>query len=133
MHGLTDEDLEIRRRARAFVDTLIPYEVEVELADGVLPEALVKEHHEEAIRRGLYATNMPTSVGGPGFSALQQVLVQEQVGRVTNGLAWCLHTPPQWWAEVATERTAEPVAAAGRGAGSGTSATPSPRSSPAVT
>ncbi len=104
MHGLTNEDLEIRRRARAFVDTLIPYEVEVELADGVLPEALVKEHHEEAIRRGLYATNMPTSVGGPGFSALQQVLVQEQVGRVTNGLAWCLHTPPQWWAEVATEQ-----------------------------
>ncbi len=103
MHGLTDEDLEIRRRAREFVDTLIPYEVEVELAGGVLPEALVKEHHEEAIRRGLYATNMPTSVGGPGLSALQQVLVQEQVGRVTNGLAWCLHTPPQWWADVATE------------------------------
>ena len=103
MHGLTDEDLEIRRRARAFVDTLIPYEVEVELAGGVLPEALVKEHHEEAIRRGLYATNMPTSVGGPGLSALQQVLIQEQVGRVTNGLAWCLHTPPQWWADVATE------------------------------
>jgi len=103
VHGLTDDDLEIRRRARAFVDTLIPYEVEVELAGGVLPEALVKEHHEEAIRRGLYATNMPKSVGGPGLSALQQVLVQEQVGRVTNGLAWCLHTPPQWWAEVATE------------------------------
>ncbi len=67
MHGLTDEDLEIRRRAREFVDTLIPYEVEAELAGGVLPTALVKEHHEEAIRRGLYATNMPTSVGGPGL------------------------------------------------------------------
>ena len=42
-----------------------------------------------------------------GFTSLQQVLVQEQVGRVTNGLAWCLHTPPQWWAEVATEEQRE--------------------------
>ena len=43
------------------------------------------------------------SVGGPGFTALQQVLVQEQVGRVTNALAWVMHTPPQWWADVATD------------------------------
>ena len=107
MDGLSEADLEIRRRAREFVDTLIPYEVEAELAGGVLPPELVKEHHEEALRRGLYATNMPTSVGGPGFTALQQVLVQEQVGRVTNGLAWCLHTPPQWWVEVATEEQLE--------------------------
>ncbi len=102
MSGLSEDDLEIRRRAREYVDTLVAYEVETELADGVLAPELAKEHHEEAIRRGLYATNMPASVGGPGFTALQQVLVQEQVGRVTNGLAWCLHTPPQWWVDVAT-------------------------------
>ena len=107
MDGLSETDLEIRRRAREFVDTLIPYEVETELAGGVLRPELVKEHHEEALRRGLYATNMPPAVGGPGFTALQQVLVQEQVGRVTNGLAWCLHTPPQWWVEVATEEQRE--------------------------
>jgi alkylation response protein AidB-like acyl-CoA dehydrogenase len=107
MDGLSVTDLEIRRRAREFVDTLIPYEVETELAGGVLAPELVKEHHAEALRRGLYATNMPPSVGGPGFTALQQVLVQEQVGRVTNGLAWCLHTPPQWWVEVASEEQLE--------------------------
>ena len=33
--------------------------------------------------------------------------MQEQVGRVTNGIAWCLHTPPQWWVEVATEEQRE--------------------------
>jgi alkylation response protein AidB-like acyl-CoA dehydrogenase len=107
VHGLTDEDLDIRRRAREFTDTLIPSEVEAELADGMLPGALAEQHHEEALRRGLYATNMPESVGGPGFTALQQVLVQEQVGRVTNGLAWCMHTPPQWWVEVATPEQLE--------------------------
>jgi acyl-CoA dehydrogenase len=103
MHGLSERDLEIQRNAADFADSLIPFEVEAELGGGVLPDEVAKAHHEEALDRGLYAANMPTSVGGPGFSALQQVLVQEQVGRVTNGLAWVMHTPPQWWCAVATE------------------------------
>ncbi|GAA2124369.1 acyl-CoA dehydrogenase family protein [Nocardioides bigeumensis] len=107
MDGLSEADHDIRRRARAFVDALMPYEVETELAGGVLDPELVAKHHHAALESGLYATNMPTSLGGPGFTSLQQVLVQEQVGRVTNGLAWCLHTPPQWWVEVATDEQRE--------------------------
>ena len=107
MTGLSQEDLEIRRRAREFTDALIPHEVETELADGAVPPELAGKLHRAALDSGLYAANMPTSVGGPGFTALQQVLVQEQVGRVTNGLAWCLHTPPQWWADVATQEQLE--------------------------
>ena len=107
MTGLSDEDLDIRRRAREFTDALIPYEVEAELAGGVLPAEVTEKFQRAALDSGLYATNMPTSVGGRGFTSLQQVLVQEQVGRVTNGIAWCLHTPPQWWAEVATEEQLE--------------------------
>lgn len=103
MYGLTTEDLLIQDKARAFVDSLIPYELEAEEAGGRLPEELAAEHHARAIELGLYATNMPASVGGPGLSALQQVLVQEQTGRATNALAWVMHTPPQWWVEVATD------------------------------
>ena len=47
-------------------------------AGGVLPAGLSEKLHHAALDSGLYATNMPTSVGGPGFTALQQVLVQEQ-------------------------------------------------------
>ena len=36
---------------------------------------------------GFEAINMPKELGGGGFTILQQVLVQEQVGRVTNALA----------------------------------------------
>ncbi|MCV7228956.1 acyl-CoA dehydrogenase family protein [Mycolicibacterium komossense] len=103
MYGLSDEDLRIRDTAREFAQSLMPYEVEAELADGALPTELTAEHQARAIELGLFATNMPTSVGGRGCTALQQVLVQEQVGTVTNGLAWVAHTPPQWWVEVATE------------------------------
>ncbi len=107
MHNLSDAEREIRDRARHFVDSLIPLEVQAELAGGALPDELVKAHHEQAIELGLYATNMPASVGGPGLSMLQQVLVQEQTGRATNALAWVMHTPPAWWAEVATQEQKE--------------------------
>jgi alkylation response protein AidB-like acyl-CoA dehydrogenase len=103
MFQLSEDDLRIRRAAREFADELIPLEVEAELAGGELPVDVSQRHHEEAIARGLYATNMPTSVGGPGCTMLQQVLVQEQVGRVSNGLAWVMHTPPAWWVDVATD------------------------------
>ena len=59
MYGLTAEDIQIRDKARAFVDSLIPYEVEAELAGGYLPKELADQHHERAIELGLYATNMP--------------------------------------------------------------------------
>ena len=103
MYGLTAEDQRIRDTARAFVDSLIPHEAEAEELRGHLPPQLAAQHHDHAIELGLYATNMPVSVGGPGFTALQQVLVQEQVGRATNALAWVMHTPPQWWVDVATD------------------------------
>src|SRR3954463_15843174 len=103
MYGLSDEDLRIRDTAREFAQSLMPYEVDAEMAGGILPKELTAEHQARAIELGLFATNMPTSVGGVGCTALQQVLVQEQVGSVTNGLAWVAHTPPQWWVEVATD------------------------------
>ena len=59
-------------------------------------------HKKRAIELGLFATNMPRDLGGVGASALQQVLVQEQVGRVTNALGWVAATPPSWFPPVAT-------------------------------
>ncbi|HZZ97728.1 MAG TPA: acyl-CoA dehydrogenase family protein [Jatrophihabitantaceae bacterium] len=103
MYGLSEQDRRIQHAARQFADELLPFEVQAELAGGPLPDELTQRHHEQAIERGLYATNMPASVGGRGCTMLQQVLVQEQVGRVTNGVAWVMHTPPAWWADVATE------------------------------
>ena len=104
MYGLTAEDQRIRDTAYAFAESLIPYEVEAELAGGVLPKELTAAASTTGPSSwGCTPPTCPHSVGGPGCTALQQVLVQEQVGRVTNGLAWAAHTPPQWWADVATD------------------------------
>jgi acyl-CoA dehydrogenase len=102
MYGLSAEDLEIQARARTFADELIPFEVEAEMNGGDLPKDVVAAHKSRAIELGLYATNMPKELGGGGRTSLQQVLVQEQVGRVTNALAWVAATPPSWLPAVAT-------------------------------
>lgn len=103
MYGLGAEDLELQARARAFTDELVEWERVAEENDGRVPADVARGHRKRAIELGLHATNMPTSVGGQGCTTLQQVLVQEQGGRVTNGLAWCLATPPSWWPEVAND------------------------------
>jgi alkylation response protein AidB-like acyl-CoA dehydrogenase len=103
MYGLSDEDLAIQQRARDFVEQLMPYEQEAELNEGKIPEELQEKFRAQAKELGLVATNMPVELGGQGCSMLQCVLVQEQGGRVTNGLAWMMATPPRWWVEVATD------------------------------
>jgi acyl-CoA dehydrogenase len=102
MYGLSAEDLEIQARARTFADELIPLEVEAEMNGGDLPKDVVAAHKARAIELGLYATNMATELGGGGCTSIQQVLVQEQVGRVTNALGWVAATPPSWLPTVAT-------------------------------
>jgi alkylation response protein AidB-like acyl-CoA dehydrogenase len=102
MYGLTDEDLAIHERARTFADEVIPHEEAAELAGGELPADVAAAHAARARELGLCATNMPKELGGGGCTTLQQVLVQEQVGRVTNALAWAVSTPPSWLPAVAT-------------------------------
>jgi acyl-CoA dehydrogenase len=102
MYSLSDEDLRIQARAATFADELIPLEVTAELNDGELPKEVTAGHAARARELGLCATNMPPELGGLGYTALQQVLVQEQGGRVTNALAWVASTPPSWLPAVAT-------------------------------
>jgi acyl-CoA dehydrogenase len=102
MYGLSDGDVEIQSRARSFADELIPFEVEAELAGGDLPADVVAGQAKRARELGLCATNMPKELGGAGCTTLQQVLVQEQAGRVTNALGWVAATPPSWLPAVAT-------------------------------
>ena len=102
MFALTDEDRDVQARARALADELIPDEVEAELSGGALPEETVGRHRERARGLGLTAINMPKDLGGAGLNLFQQVLVQEQIGRVTNGLGWVMTTPASWLPAAAT-------------------------------
>ncbi len=102
MHSLSDADLQVQARAAAFADELIPFEVEAEMNGGELDKDLTARHKARAIELGVHSANMPAELGGGGATSLQQVLIQEQVGRVTNALAWPAATPPSWLPAVAT-------------------------------
>jgi acyl-CoA dehydrogenase len=105
---MTDADREIQERTRSFVEAeLIPHEVEAEMHGGRLPDEVRERHHRLAIELGLWAMNMPKELGGGGLSMFQQVLVSEQIGRVTNALGWCVHTPAAWAPAVVSEAQLE--------------------------
>ena len=104
MFPMADEDCEIQADARRFVDEeLIPREVEAEMNEGELPEDVVESQKAKLHDLGLHAINMPRGLGGAELTTFQQVLVSEQIGRVTNGLGWVLHTGPEWAIEAMNE------------------------------
>ena len=102
MYGLSEEDRQIQAQARGFADELIPLEDEAERSGGELPSDVTAAHAKRARELGLHSTNMPEELGGGGCTTLQQVLVQEQMGRITNALGWVAATPPSWLPAVAT-------------------------------
>jgi acyl-CoA dehydrogenase len=72
-------------RARALTESIMAHELDCEEQNGLSPEA----HGEIADRvreLRLNAINMPAEWGGQGLSVLDQVLVQEELGRLTNAL-----------------------------------------------
>ena len=86
-YPMTDEDRAIQDAMRRFVDEeLIPFEVEAELHDGVIAEDAVQRQKARLREMGLSAINMPKELGGDGLTMFQQVLVSEQIGRVTNAI-----------------------------------------------
>ena len=84
---LTAAQEALRANARRYVvEVLQPLEVELERAGGKLPPERGAELRRLAIEAGLAGGELPVSVGGGGWTMLEQVLVHEQYGRVTGGL-----------------------------------------------
>jgi alkylation response protein AidB-like acyl-CoA dehydrogenase len=79
---------------RQFVTTeLLPLEVEVELADGRLDPAVRARLQDRARELGLNGFALPAYLGGQGFNWLAQVVVSEEIGKVTNGLGFVIPDP----------------------------------------
>jgi acyl-CoA dehydrogenase len=86
---LTVDQLELQQRARTFVETvLIPLELEAEERGGLLPDETIEHIKQEAIAARLNGGRFAPEYGGQGWSMLEWFLVNEQFGRVTNGIHW---------------------------------------------
>jgi butyryl-CoA dehydrogenase len=76
---------ELQARAASLAAEIMVHEEACEVANGLPPEVHA-EVGERVRAHGLQAINMPAEWGGAGLSVLDQVIVQEQLGQLTNAL-----------------------------------------------
>jgi len=79
------EQLELRERAQSLAEAIIPFEIPCEEGRG-LPDESLAEIRRLTLDHRLNAVNMPAEWGGQGLSVLEQVVVQERLGQLTNAL-----------------------------------------------
>lgn len=77
--------MELKERARTLVPQLAQYEDECE-GNGRLSEESRREIKKIVLNSGLVAMNAPVEWGGAGLSWLKQIAVEEELGKLTNGL-----------------------------------------------
>ncbi len=88
--GYSSRLLDLKERAAGLTSLLMAYEEECETQGGLSAERLA-QLRPDVVKWGLQAINMPEEWGGAGLSCLEQVIVQEELGKLTNGLwdvAW---------------------------------------------
>ena len=94
-----------QRKAREFAeDVLQPHEVEAELNGGNLPAEVRAAHKKKALALGFSRMDVPQAHGGLELPIVAQVAVWEQLGRVTNALAWCFAEPQSWMFEACSRQ-----------------------------
>ena len=98
--GMTPTALEWQKKIRKFVnDELIPWEVHAEKNYGELPKEIANKHRDLAISLGLPGMGITKEIGGLGLSMFEQMIIWEQLGRVTNALCWCFSEAQDWMEE----------------------------------
>ncbi len=93
-----EREAELRQRAAEFVEqVLMPLEVPAELAGGRLPEADRRRVADAALAARLHGGRHAVEHGGNGWTTREWFLVEEQLGRTTNGVSWYVPNAYNVW------------------------------------
>ncbi len=77
---------------RSFVDThLVPREVEAEMNDGFIAAEAHEAIYRATEEMGLLYPSLPDAAGGRHLTKFEIAVIQEALGRATNGLWGCYH------------------------------------------
>lgn len=82
--SFSEREVEIRARGRALADALHRFELPIDEANDAVPPALEREIRDVCLASSLFAPNFPVELGGAGLTLGEQVILEEQVGRVSN-------------------------------------------------
>ena len=89
----TEEQNLLIETAKRFVEEeLYPYEAQVEKEDKVDPE-LRQQIIDRSKQIGLYAANMPESLGGGGLDSLSMCMLDRELGRASMALQYTVGRP----------------------------------------
>ena len=89
----TEEQNLLIETAKRFVEEeLYPYEAQVEKEDKVDPE-LRQQIIDRSKQVGLYAANMPESLGGGGLDSLSMCMLDRELGRASMALQYTVGRP----------------------------------------
>jgi acyl-CoA dehydrogenase len=96
--GRAEDYADLQARAAALVDeVLIPLEVTAELAGGPLPAEAQALIREKSMEYGVHGGPHAREHGGHGWSTTEWFLVEEQLGRTTNGVTWYIPNAYNVW------------------------------------
>ena len=96
---------DLRARAAAFVDeVLIPVEVTAELAGGPLPQEVQLMIRQKSMEQRLQGGLHRSEHGGNSWSTTEWFLVEEQLGRSTNGVSWYMPNAYNVWKSASPEQ-----------------------------
>jgi alkylation response protein AidB-like acyl-CoA dehydrogenase len=99
-YPLSPATLQWQRTAREYAEReLIPHEEYAEQHEGKLPAGVAALHKARGIALGFSRMDAPVAQGGLGLSMLDQAIVWEQLGRVTNALCWSTSEAHSWMFE----------------------------------
>jgi len=91
---LSPRERDLAAQARALCDeVLVPLELITD-EHGELPEDERAAVRQAVRDRGFAGINHSKEEGGCGFTMLEQAVIEEQLGRATNGLWSCVWRPP---------------------------------------
>ena len=91
---LSDEHRALSGKSREFCEQVLqPLELTVEENRG-LPASERPALRESVLDWGFAAINHSREDGGAGYNLFEQTLINEQMGRATNGLWSCVWQPP---------------------------------------
>ncbi len=103
-YPLSASTLEWQRKSREYTDVeLIPWEETAEMNEGKLPPEVFARHKKIALELGFSKMDAPINQGGLALPMLDQVVVWEQMGRVTNALCWSMSEAHSWMFEACTQ------------------------------
>lgn len=104
--SLSSNHQNLQKRAQRFAEKiLMPYEIQCEENDGLDQESLQKIN-QAVLDWGFNAINHSQEDGGQGFTIFEQMLVNEQLGKVTNAI-WDTVFQPAYPMRLATKQQKE--------------------------